>query len=53
VFEGIAVIAAAVGVWALGSGWPDVLIACALLALFLRSATRVLRRASRELAAPA
>jgi Co/Zn/Cd efflux system component len=53
VFEGFAVIAAALLVWALGSGWPDILIACALLMLFLRSATRVLRRASRELAAAA
>ncbi|MFU8816001.1 MAG: cation transporter [Pseudomonadales bacterium] len=49
VFEGFAVIAAALLVWALGSGWPDILIACALLVLFLRSAARVLRRAWREL----
>jgi Co/Zn/Cd efflux system component len=48
VYEGFAVIAAAVLVWAFGSGWPDVLIAVALLFLFLRSATRVLRTAWRE-----
>jgi Co/Zn/Cd efflux system component len=45
VFEGSAVIVAAVAVWALGSGWPDVVVAAALLALFLRSAVRVLRSA--------
>jgi Co/Zn/Cd efflux system component len=42
VVEGFAVIAAALSVWALGSGWPDILIAVALLVLFLRSAYRVL-----------
>ena len=45
VLEGSAVIVAAVAVWALGSGWPDVVVAAALLALFLRSAVRVLRSA--------
>ncbi len=54
VIEGFAVIGAALAVWALDSGWPDILIATALLLLFLRSATRVLRDAFRELyAAPA
>jgi Co/Zn/Cd efflux system component len=48
VFEGFAVIAAAVSVWILGSGWPDIAIAVVLLVLFLRSALRVLRRAWRE-----
>ena len=38
VFEGFAVIAAVVSVWAFGSGWPDLLVAIALLVLFLRSA---------------
>jgi Co/Zn/Cd efflux system component len=51
VFEGFAVIAAAVSVWMLDSGWPDIGIAVALLALFLRSAFRVLRRAWREASA--
>ena len=49
IFEGFAVIAAAVMVWIVGSGWPDLLIAVALLVLFLRSATRVLRASWREL----
>ena len=45
VYEGFAVIAATLLVWAFGSGWPDVLIAGALLFLFLRSAIVVLRAA--------
>ncbi len=49
VMEGFAVIAATLAVWVFGSGWPDILIAVALLALFLRSASRVLRIAWREL----
>ena len=49
VIEGLAVITAALSVWVFDSGWPDVLVAIALLALFLRSATRVLTGAWREL----
>ncbi len=49
IVEGLAVICAAVSVWAFQSGWPDILIAVGLLTLFLRSATRVLRSAWREL----
>ena len=49
VAEGFAVIAATLAVWVFGSGWPDILIAIALLVLFLRSASRVLRGAWREL----
>jgi len=49
VFEGFAVIAAALVVWAFDSGWPDILIALALLIMFLRSASRVLLRAKRNL----
>jgi len=49
VVEGFAVIAATLAVWAFASGWPDILIAIALLVLFLRSASRVLRGAWREL----
>lgn len=49
VCEGLAVIAAAAGVGILDSGWPDILVAVALLALFTRSAARVLARAWREL----
>jgi Co/Zn/Cd efflux system component len=53
VLEGSAVIIAAGAVWAFESGWPDIIVAIALLALFLRSATRVLVAAWRGLAAPA
>ncbi len=49
VIEGLAVIAATVLVWVFASGWPDVLVAIALLALFLRSAIRVLRGAWQEM----
>ena len=48
VFEGIAVLLAAVGVWLFEAGWPDLLIAAALLVMFLRSAWRVLRSAWRS-----
>src|SRR3546814_4612600 len=40
VFEGFAVLLAAVGVWLFDAGWPDLLIAAALLVMFLRSAWR-------------
>ncbi len=49
VMEGFAVIAAAVAVWLFQSGWPDIVIAIALLVLFLRSATCVIGGAWREL----
>ena len=49
VIEGLAVITTALAVWVFNSGWPDVLVAIALLALFLRSAIRVLKNAWREL----
>ena len=49
VYEGLAVIAAAVAVWLYASGWPDVIIAAALLVLFARSAQRVLRQAWHDL----
>jgi Co/Zn/Cd efflux system component len=49
VMEGVAVIAATLAVWVFASGWPDLLIAIALLVLFLRSAARVLKSAWREL----
>ena len=49
VYEGFAVIAAALFVWLFDSGWPDILIALALLVMFLRSATRVLKSAWRDL----
>jgi Co/Zn/Cd efflux system component len=49
IYEGCAVLLAAFGVWAFGAGWPDLAIASALLLLFLRSASRVLRGAWQEL----
>ena len=49
VIEGFAVIVATLAVWVFGSGWPDIMVAIALLALFLRSASRVLKGAWREL----
>lgn len=45
----IAVFVAAFGVWATGSGWPDIAVGLALSALFLRSAVGVLRGAIVEL----
>ena len=48
VFEGFAVLLAAAGVWRFDAGWPDLVIAVALLVMFLRSAVRVLRSAWRE-----
>ena len=50
VIEGVAVIGAAAAVWLFASPWPDLLVALVLLAIFLRSASRVLRDAWRELA---
>ncbi|MBZ4039037.1 cation transporter [Novilysobacter selenitireducens] len=49
VYEGFAVLLAAAGVWVFYAGWPDLVIAAALLVLFLRSAWRVLARARAEL----
>ncbi len=49
VMEGVAVIATAIAVWVFDSGWPDLLVAIALLVLFMRSAFRVLTRAWRAL----
>jgi len=45
VWEGFAVLAAAVGVWLFGNGWPDLIVAALLLLMFLRSAIRVFRAA--------
>lgn len=45
VFEGFSVLLAAVGVWLFDAGWPDLVIAAALLVMFLRSAWRVFRLA--------
>ena len=50
--EGLAVLAAAGGVWLFGSGWTDLLIAAALLVMFLRSSLRVFRASLQGLRAP-
>ncbi|MDO5289175.1 MAG: cation transporter [Pseudomonadota bacterium] len=52
-FEGCAVLLAALAVWLAGAGWPDVLVASALLLVFMRSAWRVLRTAWRQMHAAA
>ncbi|QKW56145.1 cation transporter [Stenotrophomonas sp. NA06056] len=51
IFEGISVVLAAGLVALFGAGWPDLLVAVALLVVFLRSALRVLRIAVAELRA--
>jgi Co/Zn/Cd efflux system component len=53
VMEGVAVILATLAVWTFGAGWPDILVATGLLVLFLRSASRVLATAWREIHRPA
>jgi Co/Zn/Cd efflux system component len=45
----ISVFVAAGAVWFTQSGWPDIIIALALVCLFLRSAFRVFSNANREL----
>lgn len=42
-FDGLAALAAAAGVWWFNTGWPDLIIAGVLLILFLRSAARIFR----------
>ncbi|CAH0288144.1 cation transporter [Stenotrophomonas lactitubi] len=51
IFEGVSVVLAAGLVALFGAGWPDLLVAVALLVVFLRSALRVLRIAMAELRA--
>lgn len=45
----LSVFVAAAGVWLTGSGWPDILVAIALVSLLLRSSFRVMSAASAEL----
>ncbi|WP_166255619.1 cation transporter [Marinobacter salicampi] len=47
----LSVFVAAAGVWATGSGWPDLVVASCLAILFLRSAIRVLSSARAEMQA--
>lgn len=49
IYEGVAVLVAAAGVWVFEAGWPDLTVAVALLVLFVRSAWRVFRAAYRGL----
>lgn len=49
VWEGCAVLLAAIGVWLFDAGWPDLVVAAVLLLMFLRSAWRVFRAALAEL----
>lgn len=51
IFEGVSVVLATGLVALFGAGWPDLLVAIALLVVFLRSALRVLRIAMTELRA--
>lgn len=47
----LSVFVAAAGVWLTHSGWPDIVVALALVALLLRSAVRVIGSALRKLRA--
>ena len=47
----IAVVAAGAGVWATGTGWPDLAVAAAMAGLFLTSALQIVRRGLGELRA--
>ncbi len=49
IFSNLAVFAAAGGVWLTGSGWPDLVVALALVWLLTRSALRVIGAARAEL----
>jgi Co/Zn/Cd efflux system component len=49
----LSVFVAAAAVWVTGSGWPDILVAVGLVALLLRSGTRVIASAMAELRAAA
>jgi Co/Zn/Cd efflux system component len=44
----VAVVAAALGVWGTATGWPDIIVAAILAALFLQSAAKILRQALGE-----
>jgi Co/Zn/Cd efflux system component len=52
VFEGVAVILTTVAVAAFGSAWPDIFVAIVLLAMFLRSAIRVMGSARKAFYRP-
>ncbi len=48
----LAVIIAAAGVFATGTGWPDLGVAAIMASLFLHSATKIIRQAIGELRQP-
>lgn len=48
----IAVMLAAVGVWATGTGWPDLVVAAVMAGLFSWSAVQIIRQACEELSVP-
>jgi Co/Zn/Cd efflux system component len=45
----VAVMMAAVGVWALGSKWPDLVVAAIMAGLFIYSSSQILRQAVGEI----
>jgi len=47
----LSVFVAAGAVWLVGSGWPDTVVACCLVALLLRSSVRVISSSFTELRA--
>ena len=49
IYEGCAVIVATIAVWVFGSGWPDLVVALGLLALFTKSAARVIGAAWKQM----
>lgn len=49
IIANVSVLFAAVGVWQLGSAWPDIVVGAALAVLFFRSSIQVVRDALREL----
>ena len=44
----VAVMVAALGVWGMATGWPDLIVAAIMAGLFLTSASRILAQAWRE-----
>jgi len=48
----VAVMLAALGVWGSGTGWPDLIVAGAMAALFLGSSVQIIRQSLAERRAP-
>jgi len=49
VIANVGVLVAALGVWATGAGWPDIVVGLIVAALFVRSAVSILREAYPQL----